>query len=137
MTPQEIRDAIDAKLAVLWNKIVSKQTAYHASHGVYWQGLRLFTVTPADGTEETPTSADNTPSDVTTTWIQFLGVDLPGTLEFNLEIHSTGVDPGDGTVENGFLAMVWVEIAGNIYQRQQGYGEASGRSRGWARWEAE
>lgn len=52
-TLQQIRDAVNARLADLWPKFQNRQATYFANHGRYFQGL-IWSSVPDDGATVSP-----------------------------------------------------------------------------------
>lgn len=124
-TLQEIRDAVDTRLATLWGTIQSREDAYAAAHnGRYWQGLRSHTVTPADGATALPDIGTACPTD------------QPGQ-PWPLSIRQTAIecaiqiDVYSGPFGDGYSATVYVTVAGALWTRTAQVGPESWRQRGW------
>jgi hypothetical protein len=124
MTPAEIRDAVDAKLATLWNAIQNKEATYASNHqGRYWQGLRTHTLEPSDGLELLPTIGLTVPSDQADPW--------PLAIRTSLLPMSIQIDVYDGPDGVGYVATVRVTINGQIWMRSAQVGPETWRQQGW------
>ena len=122
-TLQEIRDAVDAKLATLWTAIQAKEDAYFLANGRYWQGLRTHTVIPTEGTETLPSVGVVTPTDQPDPWPVALRT---ATLPMSLQI-----DVYNGPEGLGYQATVTVSVLGRYYRRAAQVGPETDRAYGW------
>jgi hypothetical protein len=123
-TPQEIRDDIDTRLAALWSQIQTRQAAYFAARGRYFQGLRTHATVPADGTPEVPDRFGDRPTDQAESWNDVALT--PGPAPFALELHAYRGPEGPG-----FLAIVAVRILGTLFRRRKDSGAQPWRDTGW------
>ncbi len=122
-TPAQIRDAVDAKLATLWQAVQNKEDAYFQAHGRYWQGRRTHTVTPADGVETLPNIGTGTPTDQPDPWpLALRNSPLPMALQIDVYESPQG---------HGYAATVTVRIAGQDYQRTAQVGPETWREKPW------
>jgi hypothetical protein len=124
---QELRDLIDARLALMWQTLLIRQTLHYASYGRYFQGLRTHVITPADGLESFPDNAGSRPTDQIANWHDFLETDLPALLPMMIVINVYEAPAGQG-----FQACVYVYAAGTLYNRCKAIGpEAVERTISW------
>ena len=124
-TLQQIKDAVDTKLATLWAAIQSREDTFFAANGRYFQGLRTHSVTPADGVTALP--------DIGTT----VPVGQPGA-PWPVAIRNTAMEmaiqidvyhaPGG---QKGYQATVFVTVAGRLWARAQQVGPETWRVMGW------
>lgn len=122
-TAQQIRNAIDARLALMWVAIQSRENTYYANNGHYWQGVRTHTTYPTDGGEVLPDVGNNTPTDQPTAWpAALLANPIPMALE---------IDVYDGPLGKGYQATVYVTISGKTWSRSAQVGPEIYRTRGW------
>lgn len=126
MTPAEIRTAVDAKLATLWATIQTRETAYFAAHGRYWQGLRTHAVDPADGAEALPSVGTATPDyEPDDPWPEaILNAPWPMSIELSQYAGPNGL---------GYVGTVSVTIVGNTWQRSAQVGPETQLQQGWHR----
>ena len=124
-TLNEIRDAIDARLASLWPHIAARQNTYFANHGKYFQGIITPGALPADGQEITP-DLTLRPHDQTQTWANAnfnLGVTIP--MRIALDTYAGPLGPG-------WVGRVWVRVQGRTWTRARGVGPHAGDyTRAW------
>ena len=114
---------VDAEFETLYTATVVSQTAFKASTGRFFQGLKIPADTPADGAVDVPDKSrrpDNQPQD----WTDF-GVTLPATMDFSAQIHES-----EGPQGPGWILVVDVIEAGKTWTRQKGFGPES-RDRDW------
>jgi hypothetical protein len=123
-TASEIRQAISDRLAVLWPQLVSRQNAYFAAHGRYWQGVRNYSADPADGATAPADQLAARPTDQAEDWAAF-GV-ATWTEAFSLEVHVY-----DGPAGPGWVACSRVTLGGRTWERWKGQGPEA-RDRPWA-----
>lgn len=124
MTPQQVRDAIDAVAAQMWPTVIAKQDAYFAAYGRYFQGLRSHTVTPADGVDAVPDNLSATPYYQAESWQSMGG--FPATTKSVVECTQY-----IGPLGAGWVLMLTVSLAGRLWQRAVGHGPEA-RDRAWA-----
>jgi len=113
MTLTELRDKADAKLATFWSALVTKQNAYHAKHGKFFQLLVSPENAVVDGADSDFTTRN--PSDERFA----VDVDFAWTekIPFNITVDEW---VGNGIV--GFKATVVVELPnGDRYTRSRTY----------------
>lgn len=124
-TLQQIRNAVDTRLAQLWPTIQAKEDAYAAAHGgKFWQGLRTASVIPSEGTTALPDIGQTCPTDQQgQPWPNAI---LTMPLEMALQI-----DVYDGPAGAGYQATVFVAVLGNVYARTQQVGPETWRTQGW------
>jgi hypothetical protein len=118
-----IRYKIDSRLSALWANIQDAQTAYYATHGHYWQGLRTHSAIPANGGETEPDIGATTPTDQPDAW--------PGALIASALPMALSIDAYDGPAGRGYIAHVYVQVAGNVYTRSAQVGAETWRVHGW------
>lgn len=124
-TLAEIRDAVDARLAVLWPKVKARQTTYAANHnGNFWQGIR-FCALPADGGNGTP-DLSLKPTDQPTSWADA----LPGDVNIS-EPMALSISVYAGPSGQGYTGTAEVTVAGVRYARTQNEGPEAWRQHGW------
>lgn len=120
-TLKQIRQKADAKLADFWSVLTTKQDAYFAKHGRYFQLLISPDTSVIDGVDSSFTK--RTPTDE-----RFVvDVDFPWTdkIPFQIEVHEW-VGNGD---DKGYKAIVWVELAdGRIFTRNR---DSNQNDSGW------
>lgn len=124
-TAVEVRQAVDNRLANLWNAIQAKEAAYLAANGRYWQGLRTHSVAPADGATATPDVGTRTPTDQPDPWpaaVRNTGMEM-----------ALRIDTYDGPLGQGYQATVWVAIQGEVWGRTAQVGPETWRAAGWRR----
>jgi hypothetical protein len=123
-TLNEIRDAIDSRLAALWAHIVSRQNAYYATHGRYFQGV-LTPNTPADGQEIAPVLTRK-PHDQAETW-SAAGYNLGATIPMSIALDTYETASG-----HGWVGRVRVTVNGRTWARARGAGpDAAHYTHGW------
>jgi len=108
MTLKQLKAKADIVLAAFWNVLKTKQEAYFAKHGKYFQLLVSPTNDVVDGVDSTFTVRH--PSDD----LYQMDVDFPWTekIPFNIEVHEWGGN------NRGYMAIVTVALTtGKKYQR--------------------
>jgi len=113
MTLVELRDKADAKLATFWSALVTKQNAYHAKHGKFFQLLVSPENAVVDGVDSDFTLRH--PSDE-----KFVvDVDFAWTEKIPFQIQ---VDVCECGKTSAFTAKVFVRLLnGDIYTRSRRY----------------
>lgn len=124
MTPEQIREAVNTKLAAIWAAIQSKQDAFFATNGRFWQGILTHNVHPADGNETVPTIGTTCPSDQ-------LGQPWPASIRNNPHPMALQMDCYNGPAGVGYVATVYVRIGGNVWTRAAQVGPETWRQYGW------
>lgn len=124
---QAIRDKVESWRDLLAPKIVSRQNAYFAAHGRYWQGILTPSGIPADAADTAPESSVH-PSDQLETWLDFLGVDLPSTFPCSLRI-----DAYNGPLGHGYTVTAYVGSQGEPWTRTWEVGPEDWRAQTWHR----
>jgi len=109
-TLKQVRDKADAKLAQFWSALQTKQAAYYAKHGKYFQ-LMVTGGRGVDQGEEYDFVLRH-PSDEP----HAIDVDFPWTDKLPFEIQ---VDEWVGPNGEGYKAQVWVDYNGTIYSRHR------------------
>lgn len=123
-TSQQIRDAIDIRLVTLWSSIQTREAAYFASHGIYWQGIKSHTVDPADGADVAPDNLSTKPYYQSTSWADIGG--FPATFPATVII-----DQYNGPSGFGYVATLRVVINSNTWQKSKQFGSESYRDQNW------
>lgn len=117
MTLANLRDAVDAKLANLWPRIVNRQDAYFLAHGHYWQGMFTHTIPPNTTNQDNvevevaPDNLNARPTDETEGWQEVSN--FPATLAYRLRM-----DIWEAEVK-GYTGTIQVRHNGNHYQRSK------------------
>lgn len=134
-TLSEVRDTINDWLADRWSIVTTRQDAYYAAHGVYFQGILTHLVPPEytallTGAIE-PGNLDANPTDQIYSWDDFMpelrDVSMPCALRF---------DVYQGPLGDGYVATVFVAYNGYIYARSHNTGPETWRSVDWYAWMA-
>ena len=134
-TLQQIRDAVNARLAVIWPKIKTRQETYRAAKGRYFQGIvtsappddgatasAVLTLAPTDQFDYVPPVRDAEGAIVVAevktfhTWAYFANADIPSTLEMALRID---VYEGPGGVHGYFCTCLVTKNAVTYYRTAQ------------------
>lgn len=123
-TAAQIRTQVDTALATAWAAIQTRQAAYLARRGRYWQGLATHTLLPADGLELPPDRLGTRPTDQPETWAE-VGA-MPAIMPMSLTI-----DVYDGPQGQGYCATVRVTIGLRVWTRAQQFGPEAWRAFGW------
>ena len=127
MTPEEIRDAVDAQYDSFAATIDTNQDDYIklSTNRGYFQGLRTHSTIPADGTETAPDRIrpGDRPTDQTAPWPQDI---FPARMSGALTINTYEGDSGIGEVR-----MLAVEIEGDYWQRDINRGPDRTRDKAW------
>ena len=124
-TLRQIRDRVDAWLAILWPLLVAAQEAYFAIHGHYWQGLwtskGLQENTRDAYADAEPDNLDNSPSDQPHSWRTLPQVirDLLESIPIPNRLRMDVYECNEG---HGWSGTVQVKFDGEVYERQQGRG---------------
>lgn len=118
MTLSELRNKADPILADFWQTLKTRQDAYFAKHGKYFQLLVSPTDKVSDGVDSNFTirkpSDEKYEVDVTVPW----STKIP----FQIEVHEwVGSD-------KGYIAVVTAEVNGNTYKRSR---DSKGEDSGW------
>lgn len=125
LPPAEARQAVDDKLASLWSAFQNKQTTYAANHGGrFWQGLRTHTVNPSDGDTALPNIGTTCPTDQQ-------GDPWPVAIRNTPLEMSLQSDVYDGPLGTGYVATVYITLAGNTWTRAAQVGPETWRAYGW------
>lgn len=134
------RAQVDTRLATLWTKLQTRQEAFFASHGRYWQGRFIsgsagLNDAPEDCFDGVRSEPDQdgkltlikTPH--TWTYLGFDALDIPADLQFEL-----AVSPYESPTGHGYEATVRVFDGTNWWTRSKGAGpEAVERTKAWAK----
>lgn len=105
----QIRDKANAKLLTFWSALQTRQDAYFAKHGKYFQLLAGSNLT-LDG-EDTQFSVVSPSDEKHTIDIDYAWSD---TVPFQIEVHEWV-----GTNGNGYKAIVTVNHEGTLYRRER------------------
>ena len=111
MTLANLQTAVNNRLATFWPAFRSKQTAYKAINGRYWQGL-VFSTVPDDGALVSP-NYSLVAGPQNTAWSTFVNGDLPATVEAQMWCD-TYEAPGDTF---GYTLTCRVSKGGVTYER--------------------
>lgn len=117
---KEIRDKANTQLTQFWSVLQTRQDAYFAKHGKYFQLLITPENKVVDGTDNTFTlrkpNDEKNKNDVT--------LDFTSKIPFNIEVHDWVNKTGAG-----YEAIVTIELLdGRIYQRSR---TNTGEDTGW------
>ena len=113
---------VNTALATLAAKVQTKQTAFLASKGRYWQGILTPATIPVDGKDTAP-DLKLRPTDQQEDWTT-LG--LPATIPVSIEVHTH-----NGPQGHGYTICVHATASGKRYVRAHGVG-AHSYTLGWA-----
>lgn len=122
MTPQEIRDAVDAQFAPYLPEVISRQTDYFTENGEYFQGLQVPLTVPADGVAIPPTFPPP-PTDQVAAWTP---ADFPEDM-----VGAIRIDTYNATCGKGFLVVLAVEIDGDLWQQIGNFGCDATMAKAW------
>lgn len=106
----QVRNKADAKLATFWSALQTRQNAYFAKHGKYFQLLAGSDLT-LDGAD-TPFTVISPSDEVHTIDIDTSWSD---TVPFKIEIHEWVGPNGD----LGYKGIVTVNYQGTLYRRER------------------
>lgn len=126
----QVRNAVDAELADLWqNAVIPRQDAYFAAHGRYWQGMRThtfeFDYSGALDPSEAPDNLDAHPTDQIETWADTIP-------EINAPRKAViWIDAYNGPLGMGYVGHVLVRYNGTFWHRAQNRGPESWRTQAW------
>lgn len=111
MTLTELRNKADTVLAQFWTALKTRQNAYYAKHGKYFQLLISPTYGVVDGVDTD--FIVRHPSDVKA----LADINLSFSSKVPFQIH---IDEWVGPQGNGYSATVWVELTnGDRYTRSR------------------
>lgn len=117
---------INTFLTNLATAAATRQAAYLAAHGRYFQGLRVLTITPADGATANPDRLPSKPTDQAESWAD-AGLNPGNGLEVNLWCDTYQAPGGQG-----YVLGVEVWYSGSLWRRTQNFqGPESWRTTGW------
>lgn len=111
MTLANLQAAVNNRLSTFWPAFRSKQTAYKAAVGRYWQGL-VFSSVPDDGSLVSP-DFSLVAGPENTSWTSFVNGDLPATVEAQMWCD-TYEEPGN---IHGYRLTCRVSKSGVTYER--------------------
>lgn len=123
MTRAQLLAEINSRLATLAGQIATRQAAYFAAHGRYWQGLCTHATAPGDGTEAAADREGTRPTDEAESWTD---AGLTPDRLFALQC-----DTYEGPTGPGYVLTVTVTWSGRTWQRAQGYGPETHRTFAW------
>jgi hypothetical protein len=109
-TLQEVRDKANAKLATFWGALQTREDAYFAKHGKYFQLLVGSTLTQdgADTTFSVVSPSDEAHLvDIDTSWSD--------TVPFQIEVHEWG----GGYAGTGYKAIATIKHNDTLYRRER------------------
>jgi hypothetical protein len=111
MTLAELRTKADPILVDFWTALNTRQDAYFAKHGKYFQLLVSPTTSVVDGVDSD--FSVRRPSDEA----HVIDVDVPWATKvpFQIEVHEW---VGGGT-DKGYVAIVTAEVNGDVYKRSR------------------
>lgn len=127
-TPNQIRQAVEARLRALLLDIHQRQQVYRAMNGRFWQGARTHTVTPADGNATAP---DLTRKAGDFEDWQTFGAQLPASVECAFQVDTYSGPSGDG-----YTVTVFVVVNGETWTRTATVGADARRATQWQRMSA-
>ena len=110
-TLNQIKTAVNARLADLWPKVKNRQATYFANNGRYWQG-RITSAPPDDGATVAP-DLTTTAGPQNVSWQTAVNGDIPSPVECALQIDTYEAPGG----VHGFYATVSFTKAGVTYTR--------------------
>lgn len=125
MTPQQVRDAIDAQWAPFAATLQTKQATYLGTHNRYFQGLPSNTAMPGDGTDATPDNLTATPVYQADSWTSLGG--FPATTKCVIECHQYS-----GPLGKGYVVFLTVLVGGQRWRRAIEFGPETFRNAAWA-----
>jgi hypothetical protein len=111
MTLAQIQTAVNSRLSTFWSGFRTKQTAYKAAHGRYWQGL-VFSSVPDDGALVTP-NYNLVAGSHTDSWAAILNGDLPSQVEAQMFCDTYEAPEGI----HGYFLTCRVSKSGVTYER--------------------
>ena len=123
-TPQQIRDAVDAKVDLILPAVQTRQASFLPANGQYWQGLKTHTVEPADGVEIAPDIGTKTPTDQT-------DAPYPLTIRNTAMPMAIEIDVYDGPYGKGYQVILFVKIVDIVWMRVFQFGAETYRVRAW------
>jgi hypothetical protein len=123
-TLSEIRQTVNNWLAVRWPVLVDRQEQYFASREHYFQGLWTHSAAPIDGAETSPDRLAASPTDQAARWPDF--ITLPDLLPCALRLDVYESEEG-----HGWIAVLRIQVAGTIYERQAQVGPDETRTSDW------
>ena len=124
--PNEILEAIDARLEQALPLITSIQENYKAEHGVYAQGLFTHSSTPEENEEVSPDSLSEKPTDQDAAWLDL----APGLLPESM-LSRMKIDTYSGPDGHGYVVVLEKKIGSTVYVKKHNFGPQSRRSHGW------
>ena len=123
-TRAQVQSAAEDLRATLGPIIQSRQDAFFAARGRYWQGIRTHAALPVDGVDAAP-DPDAHPTDQPETWAD-VGITLPAACAFSLEIHAY-----DGPGGHGYVVIATFRYGGNTWSRTWNVGPEPYRAALW------
>jgi hypothetical protein len=124
---------VEARLQELGPKIRTRQEAYRARTGRYWQGLVTHSVIPADGIAAPADRLAEKPADVAESWAD--GHDpgsSPGEVLAATEPMALRIDVYDGPAGHGYVVTALVRHGAEVWGRSWNVGAEVWREADWA-----
>lgn len=119
----DVRTQADTALATFLPILATKQAAYFARVGRYWQGLETHVTTPTGGTASVPTLTRR-PTDQAESWAD-QGYAVPSrSFSFTVNVYDTGKAHGHELVTR-------FKDAGGMWQRVVNVGPETDREQPW------
>lgn len=132
-TLNQLRNRVDTWLTNKFtgaNGLISRQNAYFAANGKYWQGLITHSSFPTHTTSTTgDTTADKLtfhPTDQQSSWSTF----LPEWTGENFAAAAK-IDVYDGPSGKGWIVHVFVKFNGVVYERRKTFGPSTAWDFAW------
>lgn len=133
-TRNELFSRVDTWLTntVITPFIINQEIRRSTGRRQFWQGVSTHTEaviprhTNVTDDDRQPNNTTRTPSGETTTWNQFLGVELPSSMPCSLESHVYG-----GADGQGWELVVSMYHQGQRFVRVIQFGPETYRVRGW------
>ena len=125
-TLKQIQTKAENFWALYGPEIISRQNAYLAAHGIYWQGLQSHGTLPDDGVETAP-DLTNKPTDQLERWLDFFqGYSIPATWPIAVRI-----DVYDGPLGKGWTVCLRFTKNGATWERVWNFGPETSREKAW------
>jgi hypothetical protein len=124
MTEAETKQKVMDFLTTLWTHVQNRQAVYFANKGKYCQGLELFTVYPADGSDVAPDRLATKPTDQQERWGDVFTV--PATMPCSVRL-----DVYQSLAGWGFVLTATVQAGLKTFRRSQNSGPETWRQTGW------
>jgi hypothetical protein len=125
-TLKQIQNASESFWATHGPTVISRQNAYLAAHGHYWQGIESHGTLPDDGVSKAP-DLTKKPTDQLDRWLDFFsGYSLPATWPISVRI-----DVYDGPQGKGWVVVLRFTKNGQTWQRSWNFGPETFREQAW------